>query len=389
MGTKILHVSDTHLGKAQYGSDIRVSDYSRAFQVTVDIAIDEDVSAMIHTGDLFDSRTPSTKAVSDAFEAVKRLNDNNIDFLGIVGNHERKWDNQWMDILRKFDNVRRLDTDPFIIDDKISIYGFDSIRDSEWDNMDFELSEPQDDTFVCVCMHELFEEILRNPLKADRELSEVIERLNIKPDFMPLGDYHAGVEEEVDGVSAFYAGATERTSVTQDDPTVRVIEVSDDKFKTSWKKIQDIRENVPRPFYPVDISLSDSTTRKDIKTRIRENVTGNDIEDSIVVVNLEGSNESPITSSEVYDVMESIGVMVSYVSDKRTPEALEFDSVDAADPTSIDIDEMIDKEIGDDVSGEVSSIDKNVVRDLTVNKSDIRDMVDERFEINQGDKNED
>lgn len=388
MGTKILHVSDTHLGKAQYGSDVRRDDYSRAFQAAVDIAIEEDVSAVIHTGDLFDSRTPSTKAVSDAFEAVKRLDDEDIMFLGVVGNHERKWDNQWMDIMQKFDNVTRLGQEPLVLEDRVSIYGFDSIRDSEWEYMDFDLSEPKDDTFVCVCMHELFEEILRNPKKADRELSEVIDRLNIKPELMPLGDYHAGVEEEVDGVTAFYAGATERTSATQEDPTVRMIDIDDDGFKITWKKIEGVRRNVPRPFYPIEIDLSDTTTRKHIRTRIKENVTKNDIEDSIVVVNLDGSNEAPITPSEVYDVMESMGVKVGYVSDKRTPEALEFDSVDAADPTSIDIEKMIDEEVTEDVAEDVRKIDKNIVRDLTVNKSDIRDMVDDRFEITEGDKNE-
>lgn len=388
MGTKILHVSDTHLGKAQYGSDVRRDDYSRAFQVAIDIAIEEDVCAVIHTGDLFDSRTPSTKAVSDAFEAVKRLDDEDIMFLGVVGNHERKWDNQWMDIMQKFDNVTRLDQEPLVLEDRVSIYGFDSIRDSEWEYMDFDLSEPKDDTLVCVCMHELFEEILRNPKKADRELSEVIDRLNIKPDLMPLGDYHAGVEEEVDDVTAFYAGATERTSATQEDPTVRMIDIDDDGFKVTWKKIEGVRENVPRPFYPIEVELSDTTTRKYIRTRINENVTKNDVEDSIVVINLDGSNEAPITPSEVYDVMESMGVKVGYVSDKRTPEALEFDSVDAADPTSIDIEKMIDDEVTEDVAEDVRKIDKNIVRDLTVNKSDIRDMVDDRFEITEGDKNE-
>lgn len=389
MGTKILHVSDTHLGKSQYGSNVRQEDFSRAFHTTIDIAISEDVDAVIHTGDLFDNRTPTTGSVSDAFDCVKRLNDENIPFLGIVGNHERKWDNQWMDILGKFDNVSRLSTEPIVVDDAVSVYGFDSIRDSEWDSMEFELEEPKNDTLVCLCMHELFTELVP-PTKADRELEDVVNKLNIMPDFIPLGDYHAAVDEDINGSPAFYAGATERTSATQRDPTVRILEVEDGELTSySWRKIEGVRENVPRPFYPINIKLTDKSTRKKIRRRINENVPDEKISESVVVINLKGSNESPITPKGVYDVMESMGVKVSYVSDKRTPEALEFDSVDSADPTSIDIEDMIDEEIDDDISDEVRKVDKNIVRDLTINKSDIRDLVDSRFEITKGDKDED
>lgn len=90
MKTNILHVSDTHLGKTQYGSDIRANDYAKAFNSVATIAIKQNVDAVIHTGDLFDNRQPNTNTISQAFTILKRLNDNNIPFLAIVGNHERK-----------------------------------------------------------------------------------------------------------------------------------------------------------------------------------------------------------------------------------------------------------------------------------------------------------
>jgi exonuclease SbcD len=388
MDTKILHVSDTHLGKQQYGSKIREQDFSEAFDTTIDIAISENVDAVIHTGDLFDSRTPSTGAVSDAFKSIKRLEDHNIDFLGIVGNHERKWDNQWLDIFENLNNVKRLNNAPVVINDTIAIYGFDSIRESKWDNMDFELNQTDEDLLTCVCMHELFVELVP-PTKADRKLSEVIDKLNIKPDIMPLGDFHKAVDQEVSEVPAFYSGATERTSATTEDPTVRIIEIEDDTISSySWRKIDGIRDDVPRPFYTVKIKLKDSSTRGDVRRIIRENTSKNDIEDSVVVVNLDGASESAITPSEVYEILENLGVKVPYVSDKRKPEVLEFESNDVSDPTSINMEDLIDEKIEDnDVSENVRKIDKEIVRDLTVNKSDIRGIVDEQFDIT-GDKNE-
>lgn len=388
MDTKILHVSDTHLGKKQYNSSIRESDFARAFDVAIDISINESVDAVIHTGDLFDSRSPSTSAVSDAFNSIKRLDDRNIPFYGIVGNHERKWDDQWMDIFETLDNVKRLGNSPKVINNDVSLYGIDSIRESAWDKKDFNIDNPMDGTIICVCMHELFKELVP-PVKADKSLVEVIDRMNIKPDIMPLGDYHSAVEKEVDGVKAFYAGATERTSATQEDPTVRIIEIDNQEVKSKWRKIEGVRENVPRPFYPINVDLTEQSTRNDIRRRINENVSDQVIEESVVVVNMSGSLEPPISQSDVYRLMEKMNIKVPYVSDKRTPEVLDFDSVDTADPTSIDMNKMIIEEIDEDISADVKRLDEDVVRDLTVNKSDIRDIVSDKYSpLNEGDDNE-
>lgn len=387
MTAKILHVSDTHLGKNQYGSKVRSSDYADAFDATVDIAISEDVDAVMHTGDMFDSRTPDTGAVSSAFRTIGRLEDEGIPFLGIVGNHERKWKNQWMDVLETLNNVHRLDEKPFNVNNEVAVYGFDSIRDSEWDNMEFELEECDDDMVVCLCMHELFEEIVP-PTKADRSLSHVVDNLNIEPDIIPLGDYHAAVDQDVSGVPAFYAGATERTSATERYPSVRIIKTDNGEVESyKWRKVEGVRENVPRPFYSVNVELTDSSTRTVVRRRVEENVPEDNMKDSVVVVNLEGSSDSPITANGAYEVLENLSVKVPYVSDKRKSEVFEFDSEDVSDPTSIDIEKMIDEELEDDVSDATKKIDKEIVRDLTVNKSDIRDIIGERFDVsNEGDQ---
>ena len=100
--TQILHISDTHLDKRQYGNDLRRADFADAFDASVDIAINEDVDAVIHTGDLFDDPTPSVPAVNRCLDTIGRLEDAGIPFLAIVGNHERKREEQWMDIIKRF-----------------------------------------------------------------------------------------------------------------------------------------------------------------------------------------------------------------------------------------------------------------------------------------------
>jgi DNA repair exonuclease SbcCD nuclease subunit len=384
MATQILHISDTHLGKSQYGSEVRRKDYARSLDTVIDIAIEENVDAVLHTGDFFDSRSPSTSDISYAFASLKRLTDENIPFYGIVGNHERKWDNQWLDIFEQLDNISRLGREPKIIKDEVALYGFDSIRDAQWESMDFNLDETDKDYINIVCMHELFTELVP-PTKADRSIEYVIDNMNINPDVMPLGDYHAAVDEEVNGVSTFYAGATERTSTTREDPTFRMIDIEDGKVQGKWRKVSGVREDVPRPFYPLKIELTDSSTKADIRDKIDE-IQGDDINKSVVVFNIEGSNQSDISPSDVYDVMERKGVLVPYVSDKRSPEIVEFDSEGVSDPTSIDIESMVDEQIEEkEISNNVKSIEETIVRDLTVNKSNIRDIVKDEFD-NNGDK---
>lgn len=384
MATQILHVSDTHLGKSQYGSEVRREDYARALDTVIDVAIEENVDAVIHTGDFFDSRSPSTSDISYAFASLKRLTDENIPFYGIVGNHERKWDNQWLDIFEQLDNIYRLGREPKIIKDEVALYGFDSIRDAQWESMDFNLDETDEDYVNIVCMHELFTELVP-PTKADRSLEHVIDNLNIEPDVMPLGDYHAATDEKVKGVSTFYAGATERTSTTREDPTFRMIHIEDGEVQLTWRPVDGIRENVPRPFHPLKIELTDSSTKADIRDKIEE-IQGDDVDNSVVVFNIEGSNQSDISPSDVYEVMESKNVLVPYVSDKRRPEMVEFDSESVSDPTSIDIESLVDKQIEEkEISNSVKSIEETIVRDLTVNKSDIRDIVKDEFD-NNGDK---
>lgn len=388
MNTDILHVSDTHLGKNQYGSDIRADDYAEAFDATITLAIDEDVDAVIHTGDLFDNRQPNTNAISQAFTTIKRLDSAGIPFLAIVGNHERKWDKQWMDIFDTLDNVHRLSPDkPYTVNDNVSIYGFDSFRDLEWEDSNFMLTPPENENnAVLLCMHELFKELIP-PIKAKRSIEPVLENINIKPDAIALGDYHSSVDEVIMDVPVFYAGATERTSSTTADPTIRMIRFEDKKLVNyPWRKVEGIKENVPRPFYPIDIELKDDSTRTYIRDKVKSDIPSQDLDNSVVVLNLSGSSESPVSSNDAYSVLEQLNVPVPYINDKRVSETLKFDSVDTSDPTKINIEEMIENEISDDISDTVNKIDSEIVRDLSIVKSNIRNIVDEEFTGLEGDE---
>ena len=86
---KFIHVSDTHIGSRQYMSDIREQDFYDAFSEVVDIAIRERVDFMVHSGDLFDTWSPSNRALVFFRDQAMRLRDAGIPTYLIMGDHDR------------------------------------------------------------------------------------------------------------------------------------------------------------------------------------------------------------------------------------------------------------------------------------------------------------
>lgn len=91
---RLLHVSDTHLGKQAYhrvneqGLNQREEDVLAAFVRVVDKALELRPDVVLHSGDLFDAVRPTNRAVGQAVEQLLRLARAGIPVLCIAGNHE-------------------------------------------------------------------------------------------------------------------------------------------------------------------------------------------------------------------------------------------------------------------------------------------------------------
>ena len=91
----ILHLADTHLGFRQFSGKLdperklnqRECDVYAVWHRAIDIAIERDVGAVIHAGDLFDSARPSPRALAEAIDGFARLRDAGIPIVAIAGNH--------------------------------------------------------------------------------------------------------------------------------------------------------------------------------------------------------------------------------------------------------------------------------------------------------------
>ena len=82
------HISDTHLGLMQYGSEEREQDIYDAFNQSIDTSIKDHVDFVIFSGDIFHVPNPNGTAIVQMANALKRLKQNKIDSFFILGEHD-------------------------------------------------------------------------------------------------------------------------------------------------------------------------------------------------------------------------------------------------------------------------------------------------------------
>ncbi len=87
--TRFAHISDTHIGAVQYGIPERELDFYDAFSEAIDIAIENEVEFIVHSGDLFDTGKPSNSALTCLKDNMIKLQGKKIPLIAIPGDHDR------------------------------------------------------------------------------------------------------------------------------------------------------------------------------------------------------------------------------------------------------------------------------------------------------------
>lgn len=372
--TKLLHVSDTHLGNRQYGSDIRRDDFTQAFERAIERALEEDVDAVIHTGDLFHRRTPSLPIVTDCIEILRKLANEDIPFYGIVGNHDRKMDQQWLDLIRETGTAERLDRTPTMVNDDVALYGIDAITKPAWHAADFTLEGPSNpDAFRLLCLHQLFEPLVPE-FYADHDLAEVLERVEIDIDALALGDYHQTESTIIDDVPAWYAGSTERCATDEIDPrTVSLLEIEDDEIKRQELEL-DTRE-----FEPVRIEFDENDSHE----HARNQLDRHQLDDKVIIVTLTGER-TPVTSSDVYKMAIDKGAAVCRVDDSRGRRQLDLDEGPQGEIQSAD--KLIEEKLAEQNQSEISTtIEERIRTDDDLARTGVDDTIETMIQEAQDD----
>jgi len=201
---KILHTADTHIGTRQYGLAERRADFSQALFQVVELAIAEGVRAVIHSGDLFDNRNPSTEDLRDVLSALLRLREAEVPLLAVVGNHEQKRGVQWLDLFQSLGLAVHLGADPYDLEG-IPVYGLDYAGRRE-----VELPKVEGGVLVA---HQMLDRV--DLVRGELKLSQLLES---GADLALLGDYHEHRSWLEDDVLVTYPGSTERWRASERAP---------------------------------------------------------------------------------------------------------------------------------------------------------------------------
>ncbi len=354
--TRVIHTGDTHIGYRQYHSPERRQDFLDAFRHVVEDAIDEDVDAVVHAGDLFHDRRPDLPDIQGTVAALRDLDEANIPFLAVVGNHETKRDGQWLDLFEDLGLTTRLGATPEIVGN-IAFYGLDFVPESQRDDLGYEFDRADGADHAMLVSHGLFEPFAH----ADWDTERILTDASIEFDALLLGDNHAPGKRELRDTWVTYCGSTERASASERDDRGYNIVTADGGISITRRAVADTRE-----FCFVDVELKEGEGTD----RVRERVRQYDVEDAVVIVTVEGEGES-VTPASVEELALDNGALIARVNDRREIDQETETSVSFADPDEAVRDRL--RELG--LSPAARDIDETV-RESKVADSNVRERVE-------------
>lgn len=385
MTTRVLHVSDTHLGYQQYRSEQRRWDFLTAFQQVIDIATGEHpdhdvgpVDAVLHTGDLFDDQRTSFDDIFYCQQALADLAEADIPFYIIVGDHEQRRGIDFVEAYESAGLAERLEREPTELED-VALYGIDAVRDREWETTDFSLLDPTDESLLrVVAMHEFFTPP-EDPYPHAYELEPIIDRFEIDVDAIALGDVHERQSATCDGVRVWYPGSTERNK--RDERADRSVDLLtfDVGAETEFQRERVVLD--ARPFVEVEVEFGRGDGFDLVEERIAD---AGPVEGTVTFVNLDGEDNS-VTKRQVIEYLRDKNVVKANVKDERATPAFEDEIVEGGADISVDpaIVEAVDEL---NLSGPAASLER-VARDLDTGPTKVEgeaeallaDLVEDEF----------
>ena len=351
--SRVIHTGDTHVGYRQYHSPVRRQDYLDAFRQVVDDAVEDDVDAVVHAGDLFDDRRPDLPDLLETLSILRQLDRADIPFLAIVGNHEDARRGQWLDLFETLDLAIHLDHAGTVVEDT-TFYGLDYVPESQRDALEYQF-EPPETEHTALVSHGLFSPFPHG----DWDLEAVLEASTVDFDAVLLGDDHTPDTKQFRDTWVTYCGSTERTSASEREARgYNLVSFAED--------VQITRRGLDtRDFVFLDVNLGESEGQALVRERIREA----DVADAVVIVTIEGEGEE-VTPADIEAFGGERGALVTRVNDRR-----EFDDETEIDVSFANPDDAVRdrvREMG--LSQAARSIDETV-RELDVADSNVRSRV--------------
>lgn len=306
---RIIHTGDTHLGYRQYHSEVRRQDFLDAFARVIDDAIAMKAAAVVHAGDLFDSRNPTLDDILETMKLFSRLKEALVPLLAVVGNHESKQSTQWLDLYESMGLVIRLGATPYRLGN-VAIYGIDHVPRSRIPLFDYSVfnTEANDAAYNLLVMHQMMKPFAFG----EWDVQHVLDSLPFDVHAILLGDNHKHEIIKVGETWVTYCGSTERNGASELEPrSYNIVTAGDDGIEISKRVIP------TRDFVLIPVKLSKgSQAYEEIFSAIKER----DVEGKVVFVNISGDPEIKIKFSEIEEFLLSRKALVPGIKDLRTGE---------------------------------------------------------------------
>lgn len=206
---RFAHISDTHLGYRQYNFDERENDFYEVFNEAINTILKERVDVIIHSGDLFDSSTPSIKALKVFKDCIEKIN-GKAKFISILGDHDTP-KRRGLYPHSLFDNVKVLGIGEleYIDVDGVLIAGISNLRGRGIDILRSELKKfdniAKDYSKSILVLHQAIDRYL--PFEGAYELRE--DEIPRSASYYAFGHLHFRVVSRFGKGFLAYAGSTE------------------------------------------------------------------------------------------------------------------------------------------------------------------------------------
>lgn len=327
---RFLHIADTHLGyngnasryneysslridkNTEEGINVRLDDINKAFSQCIDLAIEHQVDAVLHAGDLFDFWGYKQPIIYNfAQKEILRLHEHGIPFVCIIGNHDLPKSigkGCYLESLGRLPGVyvayKGIYEQIELPGHNVVIHCLPSTFSQDMLNEAVESVSPVDGKINIGLGHFGVTTIKHYAENAVNTLVLSLDQLiDCKMDYFALGDYHEPTDF---GYNIRYSGSTERMGFGElhNTPQALLVSIEEQSKNVSVKEIPlKVRDMIELPTLDAK-----NKSIEDINEKIKETITKQDLTEKIVrfrVKNLSTHLKKLIDVETVRELTES------------------------------------------------------------------------------------
>ena len=379
---KFAHLADTHLGYRQYGLYEREKDFYEVFDKIIDKIIEEDVDFVIHSGDLFETATPSPMALLTFQKGLLKLKGVGIPMYAIAGNHDvvmRKGSIPPQVIFKKMGLKVISNINPIYMHDDVFIAGLPYFPASHERTLKSKLAELSEKA----AHHEKSILVLHQGIDKyfgynyELEIGDIPDNF----DYYALGHIHKYVNDKFGNGRLVYPGSTEiwKTSELEDyaENGKGFVVVDMDGPKPLVKRV---KVDIPREFIKRTIDYSNL---ENSVVSLRETIKDFDKKP---ILNLTINNVETDTG-QVYDIIkEELGDLALMIRPKFNMHDMDDADVIVNDKDNVSAIDLIDKHLEGYGNEKVTTLAVDLYQLLSKNKTDeageiIKQFYEEQYKV--------